>query len=74
MNKIKEILDRRRQAARKRTKTVGKATLPARACALETRSAAGNPNTAREEVWGEAAAASDARAFTSFLELIIRGL
>ena len=74
MNKIREIRDRQRQVARKRTSTAGMATLPAMACALEMRSGMENPDTARKEVLGKEAAVSDTRAFTLFLELIDGGL
>jgi hypothetical protein len=71
---IKEFLDRQRQAARRRTETEGIATLPERARALEMLSRMENPNTAREDVRGKAAAVRDTKAFTLFLELIIGGL
>ena len=68
MNKIRNTLDHPREAAAKRSNTV--TTLPPRTCAVETRSASGNPETACK-VLGIAAAVSDTRAFTLFLELMM---
>jgi hypothetical protein len=71
---IKEFLDRQRHAARRRSTTDGTANLPSTACAPEAQPTAENPNIARKEVLGKAAAASDTRAFSLFLELIIGGM
>jgi DNA-binding response OmpR family regulator len=74
LNKIREILDRRMQAARNATNRVEKMMLLSRARSRDAQRPAAIPKTAHATAWGKAFAASETRAFTSFLELIIGGL
>jgi DNA-binding response OmpR family regulator len=73
INRIREILDRRSPAAGNGTDTVGITTSPARAHAEEL-SPAGSPNKVPADAWRKAAAATETRAFSLFLELIVGGL